>query len=114
MDHYYVVFAAIGAAAMIVGSFFNMYQLYRLVQVDARCRGLKHPKLWGAFAISGNNSSGLLLYLIGRRRYPVLSMSGEQKTLIGRCKKRIGVGFAFLAVGAIVCILSLLLGGRLI
>lgn len=114
MGHYYIVFAAIGAAAVIVGGVFNMYQLYRLVQVDAQCRGLKHPKLWGAFAVSGNNSSGLLLYLIGRKRYPVLSMSEEQKTFIGRCKKGVGVGFAFSAVGAIVCVLSLLLGGRLI
>lgn len=114
MDHYYIVFAAIGAAAVIVGSFFSMYQLYRLVQVDAVCRGLKHPKLWGAFALSGNNSSGLLLYLIGRRKYPVLSMSEEQRQFMGRCKRNIGVGFIFLAVGAIVCVLSLLLGEQVI
>ena len=45
MDKLYIVFAAVGAAAVIVGSFSCVYQLYRLVQVDAECRGLKHPKL---------------------------------------------------------------------
>ncbi len=114
MENFYIVFAAAGAAAVIVGSFFSMYQLYRLVQVDAECRGLKHPKLWGAFAVSGNNSSGLLLYLVGRRKYPVLSMSEEQQQFMNRYKKRIGVGFIFLALGAIVCVLSLLLGEQLV
>lgn len=114
MDHFYVVFAAAGAAAVIVGSFFCVYQLYRLVQVDAECRGLKHPRLWGLFAASGNGQSGLILYLIGRRKYPVLSMSQGQKDLIGRRKKRFGVGLLFLSAGAVVCVLSMLLGGQVI
>lgn len=114
MDHFYIVFAAVGAAGVIVGSFFTAYQLYRLVQVDAECRGLKHPKFWGLFAASGNSSSGLLLYLIGRRKYPVLSMSEEQRQFMARCRRRIGVGLVFLAAGAIVCVLALLLGEQLI
>ena len=112
MDNLFIVPAAIGAAAVIVGSFFSMYQLCRLVRVDAECRGLKHPKLWGAFAVSGNNSSGLLLYLIGRRKYPVLSKSEEQERSMARYKRRIGVGLLFLAAGAILCVLSLLLSGQ--
>ena len=113
MDHVYIVFAAIGAAAVIVGGFFSMYQLYRLVQVDAECRGLKHPRLWGAFALSGNGQSGLILYLIGRRKYPVLSMSEGQKELIGTRKKRFGAGLLFLAAGAIACVLSMFLSGQM-
>ena len=112
MDHVYIVFAAIGAAAVIVGGFFSMYQLYRLVQVDAECRGLKHPRLWGAFALSGNGQSGLILYLIGRRKYPVLSMTEEQRSAIAGHKRRFGVGLSFLAVGAIVCVLSMFQSGQ--
>ena len=113
MDRLYIAFAAAGAAALLVGGFFNMYQLYRLVQVDAQCRGLKHPKLWGLFSASGNNSAGmLLLYLIGRRKHPVLSMSEEQKKFMEQCKQKIGVGFIFLAAGAVVLVLSLLLSGQ--
>lgn len=112
MSNLYIATAAVGAAALIVGGFFCMYQLYQLVQVDAECRGLKHPRLWGLFALSGNGQSGLILYLIGRRKYPVLSMSEEQKALIGTRKKRFGVGLLFLATGAVVCVLSMLLSGQ--
>ena len=107
MDKLYIVFAAVGAAAVIVGSFSCVYQLYRLVQVDAECRGLKHPKLWG------NGQSGLILYLIGRRKHPVLSMTEEQKSLMGRRKKRFGVGLLFVAAGAVACVLSMFLGGQM-
>lgn len=113
MDHIYIVFAVVGAAGVIVGSFFCVYQIYKLVQVDAECRGLKHPKLWGLFSITGNGQSGLILYLIGRRKYPVLSMTEEQKGLMARRKKRFGVGLLFLAAGAVVCVLSMLLGGQI-
>lgn len=112
MGNYYIAFTAIGAAALLVGSFSCMYQLYRLVQVDAACRGLKHPKLWGLFAASGNGQTGLVLYLIGRRNHPILSISEEQKELMARRKKRFGAGLAFLAAGAIVCVLSMLLYGQ--
>lgn len=112
MDNLYIVTAAAGAAAVIVGSFFCVYQLYRLVQVDAECRGLKHPKLWGLFAAASNGQSGLLLYLIGRRKYPVLSMTDGQRDDMARRKKRFSVGLVFLALGAVVCVLSLLLEGQ--
>lgn len=113
MDHLYIVTAVLGAAAVLVGSFFCVYQLYRLVQVDAECRGLKHPKLWGLLAVSGNGQTGLLLYLMGRRKYPVLSMKPEQKDVMERRKRQFGVGLLFLAAGAVVCVLSMLLGGQM-
>lgn len=95
---------AVGAAALIVGGAFSIYQLFQLVKVDAVCRGLKHPKLWGFLSISGNNQSGLILYLIARRRHPIISMTDEQKTLIDNCKKKFGVGLIFLVISAIACI----------
>ncbi len=113
MNHLYIVFAAVGAAGVIVGSFFCVYQIYRLVQVDAECRGLKHPRLWGLLAASGNGQTGVLLYLVGRRKHPVLSMSEGQRDDMGRRKKRFGVGLVFLTLGAVICVLSMLLGGQM-
>ena len=100
MDKLYIVSAAAGAAAVIVGSFFCVCQLYRLVQVDAECRGLKHPKLWGLFGVSGTEE------------FSVLSMTEEQRSAIAGHKRRFGVGLSFLAVGAIVCVLSMFLSGQ--
>lgn len=113
MGYLYIVSAALGAAAVLVGSFFCVYQIYRLVQVDAECRGLKRPRLWGLLAASGSGQTGLLLYLVGRRKYPVLSMSKEQRDCMGRRKRRFGVGLLFLAGGAVACVLSMLLGGQM-
>lgn len=110
MEVRYMVFTAAGAAAVIVGGIFSTYQIYRLVQTDAECRGMKRPGLWGLFSVSGNGQTGLLLYLIVRRRHPVVSMSGEQKALMGKRKKKFGAGLVFLAVGAVVCVMSLFLG----
>ena len=108
MENYLVVLAAAGAAAAVIGGY-AVYQLFRLAETDARCRGMKHPRLWGLLASSGSNQSGLLLYLIGRRNHPVLSLSEEEKGLIQRRKRKIGVGIAFLVAGAV-----LLMGGILL
>ncbi|MFQ9071602.1 MAG: hypothetical protein ACLR43_01720 [Faecalibacillus faecis] len=66
----------------------TVYQIYRLTVIDATIRGLKHPKLWGLLASNGNNSSGLLLYLIGRRNYPINSIDSNQKTKMIQRKKQ--------------------------
>ena len=100
---------AMGAAAVIVGGVFAIYQLFQLVKVDSTCRGMKHPKFWGTLAISGNNQSGLILYLIARRKHPIISMTGEQKAFIESCKKKTGIGFVFLVVGAIACVWGMVL-----
>lgn len=104
MEKYFTFIIAVGMATLAVGGVFCLYQLFKLVKTDAECRGLKHPKLWGLFAISGNNTAGLLLYLINRRKHPIISMTDEQSSLIERRKKKIGVGIIFLAVGAMACI----------
>ena len=59
------ILAIICAAIALVGGIETVYQIYQLTVIDATIRGLKHPKLWGLLASNGNNSSGLLLYLIG-------------------------------------------------
>ena len=94
-------------AAAVVGAIETVYQVYQLTVIDAAARGLKHPKLWGMLAANGNNSSGLLLYLIGRRNYPVNSMDSRQVVVMEKRKKAAGIGLVFVAVGAIGLVLCL-------
>lgn len=96
-----IVLAVIFGAAVVVGAIETVYQIYQLTVIDAAARGLKHPKLWGLLAANGNNSSGLLLYLIGRRKYPVNSMDSRQLEIMEKRKKAAGIGLVFVVVGAI-------------
>lgn len=109
MDKYDLILMAVGAAVLLVGGVYSVYQLFQLVKTDATCRGLKHPKLWGFLSISGNNSGGLLLYFIVRRKYPILSMTDAQKSAMDRCKKKFGIGLAFFVAGTIACIWGIVL-----
>ena len=55
--------------------------------------------------------SGVILYLIGRRNYPVISLSEKMKKEIDSRKRRVGVGLVFLAMGgAGLASLGILLG----
>ena len=96
-----IVLAVICGAIAIVGAFCVIFQIYQMTVIDATARGLKHPKFWGAFTMSGNNSSGLLMYLIGRRKYPILNMSESSAKELEKRKKAAGVGLVFLAIGII-------------
>lgn len=103
------IFGFVFGAVLIVGGVSTMYQIYRMTELDAKTRGLKHPKLWGLFAMNGNNSSGLLLYLIGRRKYPVTNITQADRRQIEARKKKVGVGMAFLVAGGIGLVASLFL-----
>lgn len=43
MTWYMIVFLFIA----LLGAFTLAYQIFRLTELDAKCRGLKHPKFWG-------------------------------------------------------------------
>lgn len=100
------ILAIICAAIALVGGIETVYQIYRLTVIDATIRGLKHPKLWGLLASNGNNSSGLLLYLIGRN-YPINSIDSNQKTKMIQRKKAAGISLCFMVVGILGLILSI-------
>lgn len=102
-----IVLAVIFGAVAVVGGAETVYQIYKVTVLDAAARGLEHPKLWGLLAANGNNSSGLLLYLIQRRKYPLKAIDGEQLQLMEKRKKSAGIGLAFMAVGAIGFVLCL-------
>lgn len=93
---------------MVLFSAINLaYQMYKMVELDAVCRGLKRPKFWGLLATSGQNSGGLLLYLIGRRKYPT-DISKENQIIIESRKKKILVCIVFMMISA-VTLLSLMI-----
>ena len=96
-----MIFILISVAVILVGAVNTSFQLYKMIELDARARGLKHPKFWGIFAMNGNNSSGLLMYLIGRRNYPILNMTEENRKEIEKRKKKAGIGLIFIVIGAI-------------
>ncbi len=100
-----VVIMIVMVFVVLLGAFSLTYQVYRLTELDARCRGLSHPKFWGFFSISGGNSSGLFLYLIGRKKYPI-ELGESDRAAMASLKKRAGISLCFIAVGAIVLVFT--------
>lgn len=96
-----IILSVICGAFSLVGASCVVFQIYHMTVIDATARGLKHPKFWGIFAMSGSDSGGLLMYLIGRRKYPIVNMSESNSKELERCKKSAGVGLLFLAIGVI-------------
>lgn len=104
-----IVLTVICGAVALVGAFDVVFQIYHMTVIDAAARGLKHPRFWGIFTAGSNHSSGLLMYLIGRRNYPVIHMSEGNLQEIEKRKKSAGAGLVFLAVGVIGTISTILL-----
>lgn len=93
---------------VLLGAANTAYQVFKITELDARSRGLKHPKLMGFIATGGQNSSGLILYLLGRRKYPS-TMSNQDREIIDSRKKKVGAGLVFIIGGAIGLIISTIL-----
>lgn len=102
MSWYFIVFIFI----VIMGAAYLAYQVFHMTKLDAKCRGLKHPTWWGWFSLSGNNGSGgLILYLIGRKKFPI-TMSQEDKKIMDSRKKKATVAICFMAVGMICLVIT--------
>lgn len=91
------IFIAIYFIGIVVVS----YQIYKITVIDAKCRGIKHPKFMGALALSGQSSEGIILYLLHRRKYPKKNITPKIQNEINERKKCILVGIIFMVVGAI-------------
>ena len=101
--------AAVASGAIaLVGAICTAWQIYQMTVSDAKARGLKHPKFWGFWAMNGNNSSGLILYLIGRKKYPVQNMSIEDQEKIETRKKAAGAALVFMTLGAIGFVINIM------
>lgn len=104
MKWYDIIFIFI----IMLGACESAYQIFKMTELDAASRGLKHPKFWGLFASGSQNGSGLLMYLMGRKKYPS-TMSADDKAIIESRKKKIGAGLLFMVIGSIALILSIIL-----
>lgn len=73
---------------LVVTNGLFVYQLFKLVELDAVVRGMKHPKFWGVLAAGGQRGEGLILYLLNRNK-AVFSMTTEEKEELQMRKQRI-------------------------
>lgn len=105
-----IVTAIVMVFMVLLGALSLMYQIFRLVVLDARSRGLKYPGFWGIFSLGGSGSGGLLLYLIGRNQYPS-TMTDEMKRTMASRKRKAGLSLCFIAVGTIGLVFVALFGG---
>lgn len=95
------ILLAIFVAIYLIGVVAIIYQIYKITVIDAKARGIKHPKLMGLLATSGKSSEGIILYLLHRRKYPIKNTTREEQNEIDRRKKIVLVGIIFMVVGAI-------------
>lgn len=109
MNQNNIIFILVSSVILLVSSIDVTYQIYKMTIIDAQARGLKHPKLWGFIATGGRNSSGLLLYLIGRRKYPIKSISETDRQEIETRKKTIGIALIFVAISTIGLVINIIL-----
>ncbi|MCW0991426.1 hypothetical protein OJ934_03590 [Streptococcus anginosus] len=73
---------------LVVTNGLFVYQLFKLVELDAVVRGMKPPKFWGVLAAGGQRGEGLILYLLNRNK-AVFSMTAEEKEELQMRKQRI-------------------------
>lgn len=87
---------------LIVGIVCFVVYLMKLVYLDALVRDIQRPKLWTFIALGSNNGSGLLLYLIHRRKYPMKrELTDMESYQYKHYKKCIYVGLTFVVIGAV-------------
>lgn len=101
------VFQIILVFIVLLGAFSLAYHIFKMTKLDAMSRGFKHPRFWGMFAL-GQNSGGLIMYMLGRRKYPS-NMSKEDQILMNSYKNRIGICLIFITIGTIGLVLSMTL-----
>ena len=84
-----LIIMIVSGAVFLVGGFIFQYYIYQMTKIDAKARGLKHPKILGVLNISGNNGNGFLLaYLIGRKKYPIQNISRKDLSALESYKKK--------------------------
>lgn len=73
---------------LVVTNGMFVYQLFKLIELDASIRGMRHPKFWGLLTAGGQRGEGLLLYLLTRDK-AIYSMEIEEQEELGNRKKRL-------------------------
>lgn len=96
-----IVFLAVCAIVYLIGMVLTVVHVYRFTVTDAKSRGMENPKAMGFLATTGQRGSGMLLYLLKRKKYPVQSSSAEEKKLLRKCKVRTGIGVAVMVISVL-------------
>ncbi|EEY80139.1 MULTISPECIES: hypothetical protein [Streptococcus] len=73
---------------LVVTNGLFVYQLFKLIELDASVRGMKHPKFWAFLTAGGQRGEGLILYLLKRNK-AIFSMTAEEKEEFESRKKRL-------------------------
>lgn len=73
---------------LVVTNGMFVYQLFKLVELDASIRGMRHPKFWGLLTAGGQRGEGLLLYLLTRNK-AIYSMEIEEQEELENRKIRL-------------------------
>ncbi|MGY3749047.1 hypothetical protein [Vagococcus acidifermentans] len=98
------VLLAVSILIIISGSVWLAVHVFQLIKIDAAARHIKHGNwLWPLISVSGQNSSGLLLYFIKRRKYPA-DYSAEDKAAAVKLKKAIYKGLVIQLIGGLLLI----------
>ena len=102
-----LIIMIISGAVFLVGGFILQYNIYQMTQIDAKARGLKHPKLLGVLNISGDNGF-LLAYLIGRKKYPIQNISSKDMSDLESYKKKARLALSINLIASLVFVIALI------
>ncbi len=81
-----------------------VYQKYKITVIDAKARGMKHPKLMGILATSGNNGGGSFLYFLRKKKYPIKNITSSEEEEI-EVRKRIMRKCVIVSIIGIICVI---------
>ena len=102
-----LIIMIISGAVFLVGGIILQYNIYKMTQIDAKARGLKHPKLLGVLNISGDNGF-LLAYLIGRKKYPIQNISSKDLAELESYKKKALLALSMNLIASLVFVIALI------
>lgn len=102
-----LIIMVISGAVFLVAGFILQYNIYQMTKIDAKARGLKHPKLLGVLNISGNNGNAFLLaYLIGRKKYPIQNISKKDLQALESYKKKSLLSLGINLIAALIFLIA--------
>lgn len=101
------LFLGVCAVLYLIGLVLTICQVYRFTVIDAKTRGMSNPKAMGLLTTSGQGGGGMLLYLIKRKKYPVQSVSSQEKKSLRQGKIAAGIGVCIMLFSIALVIVGL-------
>lgn len=95
------LFLWLSCFSFVAGACGLTHQIYKLVLLDAKARGMKNPEIWGIATAGRGNALGLFLYFNQRKDYPILQPSPELQAQKGRHKRWALFSLGLTTLGAI-------------